>query len=271
MKYVELIGLPGSGKTALAHAVVARLRTQHYRALNRTDIRCATMQTLLQQKNGIRWKMTRGLGFVAKEFTVNLIWEKTQNEWLRQFIQVHAELACQMIDHAARVRVPAWINPELLSTELLLRWIFDLFSVYQAASNFLEAADLFVQEEGFGQHAYYFFAFRNGCYEESLLEQYVRLIPKPALLIVLTTPPELCEARMQQRTKGVASDLLTSLAPSQRITVLEQRWQVHTTLANLFQAAQIPVVRLANQDYHATLQQLETLIVSGLNHPSQQE
>jgi thymidylate kinase len=257
MKYIELLGLPGSGKTTLVQEVVAGLRTKRDNAFTRLDIKQATMRVMIRKKSGILWALTRIFTFFSAHYTLNLVWEKTQCPLLMRFMSEHPRLACQIIECAERIELPSWISPEVFSAEKLMKWFFDLMSVYQASHDFLDKNTMLLQEEGFCQHAYYLLAFRKGGCDEQELDTYLQLIPKPDLLVFLLTTPQQCEERMNARSKGIASDILRSLPLSQRMALQDQRLKTHQHIADYLETQNVAVIRLDNADYSTTQKILE--------------
>jgi thymidylate kinase len=260
MKYIELLGLPGSGKTTLAQNAVTILQAQQSKALTRLDIKQATMRALIRDKSGVFWSLMNGLAYVSAYHTCNLVWDKTQCLFVRRFMQEHPRLACQLIECVECLELPPWLSSEVFSGEKLMRWNFDLMSFYQASCDLLDQDTILLQEEGFGQHAYYLLAFRKGGFDNRAFETYIHLIPKPDLLIVLLTSPEQCEERMNARAKGIASDILRTLPISQRMALLDHRLNTYTRMADAFETHNVPVMRVENTNHAAT----QALIVERL-------
>jgi hypothetical protein len=167
-------------------------------------------------------------------------------------MQEHPRLTYQFIESVERLELPPWLSSEAFSGEKLMRWNFDLMSFYQASCDVLDQDTILVQEEGFCQHAYYFLAFRQGGFNDHELETYLDLIPKPDMLVFLSTTPEQCEERMNVRSKGIASDILRTLPAAQRMTLLSQRLHVYNKIADYFATHNIPVMRVENTNYKAT-------------------
>lgn len=188
---------------------------------------------------------------------LDILWGQYQYPTAIHFMREHPQLARQIIDCAEHTTSPYDVSPSVFSGEKLMKWFFDVANVYQSACDLLVNDDILVLEEGFCQHAYYLFAFRNTGFDREGLEKYLPLIPKPDMIISLTTTPEQCEARMNSRSKGVSSKLLRVLSVTERIALLEERLAIYQFIAEYFAAQNVQIVRLENHDYRVTQKILE--------------
>ncbi len=258
MKYIEFLGLPGSGKTTLANETVTILQAQQKQVFSKVGARQAVVQKLMREKPGMLWRVVRIAAQALGYRMWNLLWEKHQASFMVNFMYYHFQLVQNIIENANRLEAPYWLSPEAMSSRSLVHWIFDAATIYQAAHEFLEENDVLVQEEGFCQQAYYLLAaFRKALLEEQVLAQYLNLIPQPHLLIVISTDPEQSEARMQQRAKGVSSDILRLMPVAERITLLTHRLNMYHKIADYLETQQVTVVRLDNSNYRASRQLLK--------------
>lgn len=255
MKYIELLGLPGSGKTTLAKDAIAILRAQRKNVFSKMEARKAAVQTIIRENPGILWHLVRVSTHCLGYRMWNLLWEKYRYGIALSFVREHPHLVKQLVEYANSLESPPWLPHEAMSSESLLQWIFEAATLYQASHEFLHDDDVLVQEEGFCQQAYYLiFAFRKSHFDAHILEQYLQLIPKPHLIVLVSTDPEQCEQRMQQRSKGVSSDILRLMSVSERIELLAQRLHIYEKIANYLEAQQVDVIRLDNKNYSTSLQ-----------------
>jgi thymidylate kinase len=258
MKYIEFLGLPGSGKTTLAKETLAILQAQQKQVFSKVGARQVVVQKIMQEKPGMLWRGVRITAQVIGYRMWNLLWEKHQSPFMVNFMYHHFQLVQNIIENANTLEAPPWLPPEAMSSRSLVHWIFDAATLYQAAYESLKEDDILVQEEGFCQQAYYLLvAFRNDVLEENVLAEYLNLIPQPDLLIVISADPEQSEARMQQRSKGVSSDILRLMPVSERIALLAHRLNIYHKIADSLEAQQVNVVRLDNSNYHASQQLLK--------------
>jgi thymidylate kinase len=257
MKYIEFLGLPGSGKTTFIKETIAILRAKQHKVFPRPDAEYATMRTIIRHKSGFLWRIIEILAYFSEYPALKLMWERSRYAIVLDFICQHPQLAQQVIQFAKSADPPQWISREVLSDgELLLRF-FDLMSVYQAGCDFLNRDDVLLLDEGFCQQAYYLLAFLNGGFNNQVLERYLQLVPKPDLLVVLLTTPEQCEERMQKRLKGVGSAILRRLTASQRLKLLEQRLNIYKKITEYIEKHDVAVIKLHNSDYSTTKKRLE--------------
>lgn len=268
MRYIELLGLPGAGKSTIACEVVRLLQANGQQVLIKGDILRHTMRTRIKQGPGLTWKIAGMLAAVWKSRIPNLIWEKHRCAVLVRFIARYPDLAGQIIACATQAGPPAWVPQDVVCDENLMTWLFDVACYYQAARDFLSDHDIIVLEEAFCQHAYYLLAFHRDHRDPERLHRYLQAIPRPDALIAITVSPTVCEQRMHARSKGIASDILTPLTVEQRLTLLTQRFAMYQDIATYFEQQGVPVLRIDNTDYAVTQRQLqEGLIASCLFAP----
>lgn len=253
MKYIEFLGIPGSGKTTVMQKTLAVLQAEKKPVFPTRDIRRIAMRQTLQRQSGFWWQLAKIAAFVGEFRILSVLWEKTRMAYMIRFMQAYPQLSRQVIECAEHVHPPDWIPRDVVCGENLLKWLLGgVASCYQAAHQSLASDDIFLMEEGFCQYAYYLLAFYQGNFDEQRLEAYLSLIPTLDLLVVLLPPPEECEKRMHSRPKGVASQILTPLSVEQRLNILRHRTHVNQQIADYMEKHHVPVVRLENMDYQIT-------------------
>lgn len=261
MKYIEFLGLPGSGKTTLAEEMVAILRARQRTVFPKLEARQAILQNIMRQKSGLVWKGLEVGAHVFGKLLWRLLWEKHQATFLINFLYAYPGLIGTIVEAASRLEPPAEVPRTLFSANHLVHWVLDPAMLYQAAHEFLGPDDILIQEEGFCQQAYYLLAaFRSTALETNTLERYLRQIPRPHLLIMLASDPEQCEARMQERPKGVSSDVLRYLAVADRLDVLYERLNLYQQIVAYFEQQHVQVVRLDNQQLSTSRRDLENAL-----------
>ncbi len=248
MKYIEFLGLPGSGKTTVAKEVVSILRAKQNIVLTRWNAKHAIIRIMAQKKAEFFWRSIYRLTYVVKSPVLNLLWGKYRYSLLLHFIRQYPQLVQQVVECAERVAPPPMLR-QTLSSEQLLLWFFDVACIYQAAQEYLESHDVLLMEEGFYQQSYYLTAaFRKEALNDQQLARYVQLIPEPQLLIALFADPGQCEKRLQTRTTGIPSKILRSLTVSERIALLKHRMNTYQKIAEYLEKRNIPVIRLNNNN-----------------------
>lgn len=262
MRYIEFLGLPGAGKTTLAKETVAILRANQRNVLTKLEARKAVIQKIIRQKPGLFWKGIEVVAHMIGQPLWRLLWEKHQAFFLINFLYQYPGLVGTIVETANKVEPPVEVPQSLFSANHLVHWVLDPAMLYQASHEFLEHDDILVQEEGFCQQAYYLLAaFRSTALDSKTLKHYLRQIPHPHLLIMISSDPEQCEARMQGRAKGVSSDILRYLSVADRRDVLHERLSLYQQIAAYFEQQHIQVVRLHNQDLHTSHEYLNDALV----------
>jgi thymidylate kinase len=263
MKYIEFLGLPGSGKTTFAKEIVSILQTKQINVCTRWDVKHVTMRAMMRKKPGYVWRFIYMLTYFAKYPILDFAWGKSSYLIMFNFIRNYPQLVQQVVKHAESVDPPPWMPQNTLSAERLIRWFFDVACIYQASQDFLRDDDVLLMEEGFCQQTYYLIvAFRKGNINDRKLERYIQLIPKPQLVVAIFTDPTQCERRLQTRPTGIPSKILRSLTVSERIALLEQRMNTYQKIATYLEKQNLPVVRLNNNNnYSSTRKILEETLV----------
>lgn len=253
MKYVEFLGIPGSGKTTVMQKALAVLQAEKKPVFSTPDVRKIAMRHTLQRQSGFWWQLAKIAVLVGESRVLSLLWEKTRSAYMIRFMHAYPRLSRQVIECAEHVHPPDWIPRDVVCGENLLMWLLGgVASCYQAAHQTLAPDDIFLMEEGFCQYAYYLLAFYQGNFDEQRLESYLNLIPKLDLLVALLPPPEECDKRLHSRPKGVASQILTPLSVEQRLNILRHRTRVNQKITEYMEKHHVPVVRLENTDYQTT-------------------
>ncbi len=80
-----------------------------------------------------------------------------------------------------------------------LGWLLNLMSGFQLASEHLGARDWLIVDEGFCQRSVALFGYGFSAEDVPLLDRYVGSIPRPDTVVVVDTPVEICEARLNER------------------------------------------------------------------------
>jgi len=249
MRYVEFLGIPGSGKTTFAKEVASILRARQNTVFTRWDAKHGIMRAMMQKRTELAWRFISLLTYLAAHPTLDFLWVKTRYSLMLHFIRKHPQLVRQVVEYAGSVDPPPGILQQALSSENLITWFFDIAGIYQASQEFIGNDDVLLIEEGFCQQAYYLVvAFRKETGADQKLKRYIQLIPKPQLVISLFADPDQCEERLQTRPTGIPSTILRSLTVSERITLLEHRLNTYQKIADYLEKQNVTVIRLNNNN-----------------------
>jgi thymidylate kinase len=260
MKYIECMGIPGSGKTTVANDAVSILEPRYHPILTRRDAKPKLLLAMLQKKSASLWRLFSWSISWRNSPLSNFLWLIFRYRFILRFIRDNADLIPQVIENANGFPASPEIPHQFLSSEQLISWFFEVAGIYQAARDILKPDEILLLEEGFCQQTYYLItAFREHNERAQFLEQYVKSIPMPDLVIALSADPERCEQRLQTRGTGIPSKVLQSLAPTERIALFEQRQKTYQEVARYLEEHDVPVIRLDNNhnEYSATRTLLE--------------
>ena len=264
MQYIELLGLPGSGKTTLAKDIVKILRAKRRDVFTRWDAKDAVMRKMIRKQSGWPWRFISCGAYFAAYPILHLLWGRYRYLFALRFIGNYPQLVQQVIEAAVRSAPPESDREQahqVVSPERLLSWFFDVACVYQAAQEFLATDDVLLIEEGLCQQAFYLLCtFRKPDVDDRKLKRYLQLIPKPDVLIAVFVDPQECEERMQSRSKGIAN-MLRTLPVAERIAVLEQRQKTYRKIADDFETQKIEVIRLDKTNHTANQKQLAEKLI----------
>ena len=248
MKYLEFLGIPGSGKTTAAKTATTILEQQGKTVLHRWNAKQRLIKIWLRQQSGVFCHLIAWLsGFTT--YPGALLWSKERYWLLMHFLQQQPDLLQQVIVSAETTETLPSQYRDMLSAEKLIRWFCDVACIYQAGQEWLQPADVLMLEEGWCQQAYYLIvAFREQNIDASNIERYVELLPKPDGVVFLLADPEECERRLNTRATGIPSSILSSMTASERIALLEERLKTYRVVVDTLKKKNVPVIQLETQD-----------------------
>lgn len=192
MQVVEFLGIPGSGKTTLATAVVTRLQDSGKPAF-----------TL---KEAVSKAMREGVG----DRLVDPVMARLPKRLLARysesgFIRSNAMLVSLMEFMTARPgAVAAFLEGQArradyeVGTDLVIRWFLQLVARYQLATSVLGEGDVLILDEGFAQRAVTGFAHRFSAEDHPDIDRYLAAVPQPDLLVHLDVPVEVAIGRVTE-------------------------------------------------------------------------
>jgi thymidylate kinase len=187
MKVVELLGVPGSGKTTLA------------RELTRSLPGAVSLEEAVRLALGAR----------GEDRLARAVANATRSEGGRLWKMVYARSTDRF---SALVRFVA-ANPGVLSTflsaqetrvgrdrrqDLVLGWTLNLMARYQLAKEG-GRGDWLVVDEGFAQRGVALFAHGYDGSERSALDAYLASIPRAEAVVALDVPLDVCADRLDRR------------------------------------------------------------------------
>lgn len=223
---VELFGLPGSGKSFLAHALLRRLKEQHINALDRPT----AVRLCLQRRNdGPLMAVLKKLPYL---FWGRLIHEHHCLPELLNFFARYPALAALYQQDLSRSSASESSLRNLLgafAASCVERQLFDIFGA---------ANELILADEGFCHRFFTLYGNLAIARSHAETEQYLDVLPPLPGAIFVASPARLCLERMQQRKRLPV--LLHHLAAEQRMAILRHGEELLHKLAIALQQRGIP-------------------------------
>lgn len=185
---IEFIGTPGSGKSTLIPGLVKNL--SEYNILGRTIVEASRPVVS-------RTSIGRGVNMLSPpSLRMQLLWQ-VFFWWSylsrRQFSQQHPSL----VSHVRITQEERKLSAE--EKEHNLSWWFNLCGNYQFLKPRLISGEALILDEGFSHRVVQLNASDHEEINQDNLHKYLRLIPKPDLLIFVDTPAAECEERVYKR------------------------------------------------------------------------
>ena len=252
MLYIECLGIHGSGKTTVAHAFVSLLRDRGETVLTEKEAEQSGGWRLFSWKTGkYRSVVVPALSFVQKQIGAYTR-QHVQGDLMQQFMLAHPQLMQMVMNGVVK------LETERFSGQRMLENFFQTAAVYQLAQQYLQERETLMIEEGFCQQAYHVLASRAGDVSDDAIDAYVGLIPRPAYLLAVLTPPEECEERLRARQKYPR--VLDSLPLEEKIAYLRRRAAFHDRIIAVANKRQIAVLSINNSRNADVEEQLHALL-----------
>jgi thymidylate kinase len=197
-KHIEIIGLPGSGKTTFCRATLEYLEQSdvkvHYRENAPVDRRLLS----LYLKKHYPGHSTGVLRKVRKYVQYGLVGRlvrsaRTESAAFRAFVYDHTELVALILKILVSRAVPQQ------EKEHVLGLYFDSFAHFQTAQSAMGERETVLTDPGLVQRGIALLGYGSAETSDQDLYEYLRLTPRPDLVISVRTPPAVCLTRMRAR------------------------------------------------------------------------
>lgn len=233
MRVVELLGVPGAGKSTLAAGLSQALPG------------ALTLDEAVRRSIGRRGQdpLTRLAARLTRTSNARL-WSAAyarSSDRLAALIRFASSrpAALEGVLAAQRARADRDLRPDMV-----LGWILNLMARYQLA---IEdgAASWLVVDEGFAQRAVALLAAGYEQRDEPELHAYLETSPAPETLVIVETPLEACMARLDH--KGWSARL-TGTGDAQRRSFVEAAAEIVSIVGSVYPRRGVEVVRVAGDD-----------------------
>jgi hypothetical protein len=230
LKHVEFLGVPGSGTTTLA-AELARVSS------STTTLEDAVLASIRARGDD---QLTRIAARFSRSGT-SAIWRKAlarstdRFSALNRFLTVSPE-TLEAVLGAQRAR-----TARDQGQGRSLGWILNLMAGFQLAGEHLGEDEVLMIDEGFAQRSIALCGFGFTDDDRPLLERYLRSMPQPDAVILVDTPLEVCESRLDSRGW---SERVAEMDVADRRRFLDQTASVVKTVIAYLESTTTELVRV---------------------------
>lgn len=257
--HVELLGIPGSGKSTLARSAGSSLAKSGRDALWLPEM-TSRLRAADFQDRYVSALLAVAPGPLRRRLGEPLFARSSHRfDALRDFASANPALMAAIFRAFAR-RSEFEVRPDLV-----IGWIFDLLSRFQAAQGLLDKGTILMLDEGFANRAVTLFAHNFSDADLSDLHDYLGAIPRPDLVIHVDLEVEAARERLREAGRRGTVRLATTGDDAQIRFLTEATACINATAANLRQHG-IVVATISGDGRPVEIAQTATeLIVEALN------
>jgi len=191
-KHIEFFGLPGTGKTTLAHELCVFLKSKNHKALLAEQALYVAMQ-----RSAHYYELRYPIKYCSYDFGKRWLQElymqpRFSYDPLNRFLSEHEkmlETLCAIFQHPESIQECA----------LLIKWLVRLCNGYQLAKENLKHDEILLIDEGFCNRAISIFGYGREPIDPGKLRKYIRCMPAPDGVICVEAPLETREKRLLDR------------------------------------------------------------------------
>jgi hypothetical protein len=238
VKWVEMLGLPGSGKTSLADSVTSSSGATGCGSI--VDIREARY---LAAREVLRFHWTDAtIGLLSGKLRRSISLSRYKHSE-RPFEAYRAFVANNTV--VAQIALKTVIDGKASRAEKgqIFNWLFQLFADHLLIEENLNSAAMVLVDEGFCHRVVTLFGYGEAPIDEGAIRRYINSIPLPTVVFRIETKLEICEERMAQRGYP---ERLRNLETTGKRRVLERCLKCIEITLNELKHLNIPVRSLNN-------------------------
>lgn len=216
--YIEFLGTPGSGKTTLLASLASFLKERHYQPY-----------TVVEAARPIASRTWQG------KLIHHLFPGSLQTPLLWQVFSFNSTLSRHKFIHANKelIRQVNWYQKQRLDQSAehergILHWFYRLTGYYEFLRPRMKNSEILILDDGFVHRVVHLFASEVETPDPKLISSYLELIPKPDLVIIPSSPLDVCEKRVYQRGLWKHSQHKTPQQIKQFLSHAEQVVQITT-------------------------------------------
>ena len=237
MRWIELAGIPGSGKTTLYKQLAERLRPEG--ALFTVDDLYAR---LAPAPESLRQTVKNKL----KPLSQDEVDRKAKTRYLQHNLESKLLLDYQMAHiNQLHFLIHAVYQQPAEDREKIMRWILRVFTYHQTAQSTFTESESFLIDEGFVQRLITLYVTPANTPAPEQIENYSEQLPKISTLFILETDLETAFQRITRR--GLPLRLKDQ--PEESVREFLQNAQTSLTgLTALLEKSGVPVIKLPSDD-----------------------
>ncbi len=190
MRVVELLGIPGSGKSVLSAHLIEELNRRRIDAMSLKEAVSLALSRGVEDRWVDMALRTAPSGLRLRYGDRMFFRSKASFHYLAGFMQQHPEVIEIVLEAQAR-RADYEVRPDLA-----IAWFLHMLARYQLVASTLDQNIVLVLDEGFFQRSVLLFGHRFSERDHDDVDRYVGSIPEPAHLIRLVVSPRIASERL---------------------------------------------------------------------------
>ena len=197
---IEFIGLPGSGKSTIHHALLKEIEPldNHYLSSEEAFYRIACEHIDRPLRYPVKMlPKSKALAFLLRLSTRSLMQYEAQNRYLA----VHG--------HSLKAYFESSIYQDMSINDrsIVIGHFLQSASIHECIDSFLDKSLSVISDEGLLQKTFMFVDHSDRANDANALQQYLQHIPLPKTVIFVKADLALCKERMINRPRGLTDRL----------------------------------------------------------------